>query len=129
MANEQNLRPFSSLSAEEAREIRSKGGKASGKVRVRKREFNAALVEALSTAMPNGVADEETEAVIKAMLKKNEIPSLQDGLIAVLFKIAISGDPRAVEAIKLILAQTGDGAPDKQEIVVKVDSSAGDIMG
>lgn len=33
MANEQNLRPFSALTEKEQREIRSKGGKASGKSR------------------------------------------------------------------------------------------------
>lgn len=124
-----NLIPVTERSPEEQRAISSKAGKASSQARRRRKAFKEAIIDAMSAKMPDGVIDAETEAVINAMLKKGEMPNLQDAMIAALFKIAISGEPRAVEAQKLILAQAGEDAPDKQEIVVKVDSSAGDIMG
>lgn len=46
-----------------------------------------------------------------------------------LFGLAISGEKGSVEATKLLLQLLGEDVADKQEIVVKVDSSAGDIMG
>lgn len=47
MANEQNLIPFGERSESEQREIRSKGGKASGKSRREKKKFRDLFIELL----------------------------------------------------------------------------------
>lgn len=56
MANEQNLRPFNQRSESEQRAIRSKGGKASGVARRRKRDMLAAFETLFS--MP--ISDSQT---------------------------------------------------------------------
>lgn len=124
-----NLIPMTERSPEEQREISRKGAAASAKRRRERRAFRDAVLDGLSCKLPGGVTDEETEAIIDAMIRKGSSAQIQDAIIAALFRIAVSGEPRSVEAAKLILAQIGEDVAEKQEIVVKVDPSAGDIMG
>lgn len=62
MANEQNLRPRTTLSSEEAKEMGSKGGKRSAEVRQARKTFNKSLIEALEK---NGTQDSIVKAIIK----------------------------------------------------------------
>lgn len=124
-----NLIPVTERTPEEQRAISSKAGKASGLAKKRRKAFREAIVDALSAKMPDGVIDEETEAVINSMLRKGATPSLQDAMIAALFKIAISGEPRAVEAQKLILAQAGEDTPEKQQITIVAGAEVEKYMG
>lgn len=124
-----NLIPVTERSPEEQRAISKKGQAASAKKRRERKAFREAVLDGLSCKLPGGVTDEETEAIVDAMIRKGGTPNIQDAIIAALFRIAVSGEPRSVEAAKLILAQIGEDTAEKQEIVVKVDASAGDIMG
>lgn len=61
MANEQNLKPRTNLSKEEAKRMGSKGGKKSAEVRRARKTFNNSLVEALEK---NGTQDKIVKAII-----------------------------------------------------------------
>lgn len=71
VANEQNLKPFSELTESEQREIRSKGGKASGKARRKRKEFKDALKIALTVVMDNNKTVQEIgiEALMDRFMK------------------------------------------------------------
>lgn len=71
MANEQNLKPFSERTESEQREIRSKGGKASGKSRRKRKEFKEALKIALTVVMDDNRTVQEIgiEALMDRFMK------------------------------------------------------------
>lgn len=96
MANEQNLKPFSELTESEQREIRSKGGKASGKARRKRKEFKEALKTALTVVMDNDKTVQEIG--IEALLDK-----------------FMKGDPKVFELIRDTI---GEKPTDKQEVKV-----------
>lgn len=98
MANEQNLIPFSDRSEEEQREIRRKGGIASGAARRRKRELKQAADLFLSMKAPKE---------IKKNLKKYGIDScdadMQMAMIAAQTLAAIDGNTKAAIFIASLL--------------------------
>ena len=124
-----NLIPANERTKEELSAMGRKGQPRAAKKRVENRTFREAITAGLRSVMPGGVLDEGTSAMVDAIIKSGKCASVQDAIIAALFRVAVSGEPRSVEAAKLILAQIGEDTAEKQEIVVKVDSSAGDIMG
>lgn len=97
MANDKNLRK---LSPSEAREIGSKGGKASGRARAQRK-----TIRELINSYDNGpLTDEENAAMEKLGIPKNERTAKLRRVIALLAK-AESGD---VPANKLILETLGE---------------------
>ena len=88
MATTENLRPFNERTEEEQRQIATKGGKASGKARRRKKELKALLELALS--QPSEIVDGEDNytAITAALIQK-----------------AIQGDTKAYEVIRDTLGQ------------------------
>lgn len=81
-----NLKPLNTRSEEEVKEITSKGGKASGKARRKKRELKQLLELALSQPAKDG--DDNYMAITVALIQK-----------------ALSGDVRAYEAIRDTIGQ------------------------
>lgn len=81
MANEKNLKPFSELTEKEQREIRRKGGVASGKKRREKKTFKELLKIALEMSTKSG--NTNAEEIVASMILK-----------------AQSGDVKAFEAIR-----------------------------
>lgn len=67
----ENLIPFDNLSADEAREIRSKGGKARAEAIQRKKTFKEELLKMLCTVQGNGktVQENGATALAKQLLK------------------------------------------------------------
>ena len=96
MANEQNLKPFSERTESEQRAIRSKGGKASGQARRKRKEFKEALKIALTIVMENNKTVQEigVEALMDKFMK---------------------GDLKAFELIRDTI---GEKPTDKQEVKV-----------
>lgn len=111
-----NLIPCSERSKEQLSEMGRKGQPRAAKKRVENRNFREGITAGLKARLPEGVVDERTQAVIDAIVKKGKAASVQDGIIAALYAIVLSGEGRAVEAAKLILDQAGEGVPEKQEI-------------
>ena len=85
MANEQNLKPFSELTESEQREIRRKGGKASGEARRQKRDLRRACEMLLEMDIKgkNGEVKSGAEAIAFAQLQK-----------------ALKGDAKAFEMLR-----------------------------
>lgn len=95
MPNEKNLIPLSERTMSEQREIQSKGGKASGASRRRKRDMAKAMKMLLD--MP---AMEGMDAYLKKMgLPEMEMTNQMAMLSAMLIKAA-SGDVRAAEFVR-----------------------------
>lgn len=88
MATTENLRPFNERTEEEQREIATRGGKASGKARRRKKELKELLELALS--QPSGIEDGEDNYT---------------AITAALVQRAIHGDTKAYEVIRDTLGQ------------------------
>lgn len=110
MANEQNLVPYQFQSGNEARESGSKGGKASGVARRRKRSLKEAADYFLSltpsTDVWNGLSVDGVEP---------EDIDNQMAIVAGMTKAAILGDPKAAKVIHDIVGKddgkNGDDRP------------------
>lgn len=96
MANEQNLKPLNTRTKSEQREIATKGGKASGAKRRKRKEFKEALKIALTVVMENDktVQDIGIEALLDKFMK---------------------GDPKVFELVRDTI---GEKPTDKQEVKV-----------
>lgn len=85
MANEQNLKPFDQRTEKEQREIRSKGGKASGEARRARKTLREELLALLSQEMK----DENGNPV-----------NTQVAMSVSLIKEAIDGNTKAFELVR-----------------------------
>ena len=103
MANEQNLNPFGTLTEDEQRKISSKGGKASGEARRKKK----LLRECLEILLEKEMTD-----------KKGETMTGAEALSAKLFKEAMKGNVKAFEVLR---DTAGQKVPDKI-MVAEVDA-------
>lgn len=102
MANEQNLNPFGTLTESEQRKISSKGGKASGEARRRKKLLRECLEELLEKEMKD---------------KSGNTVSGAEALAVKLFKKAMDGDVKAFE----ILRDTSGQKPVEKIMVADVE--------
>lgn len=101
MANEKNLKPFDTLTEEQQREIRSKGGKASVKAKKERKTMREMLKYLLEQDIQNTKGEKKStlEAVMVAQLKQ-----------------ALKGDTKAATFIRDTI---GEKPLDKQEITGK----------
>ena len=116
MKGEENLRPFDTLSEEEQRVIRQKGGIASGKARKKKKQ----LKDLANIILDNNIRDEQ---VVKNMQEKFPELNMDDityGLILLLkqYEKAKDGDAKAFE----LLRDTSGQKPVEKQEVVNLDS-------
>ena len=125
-----NLIPATERSKEELSAMGRKGQAASARVKVKKRNFREAVTQTLKAILPTGAIDDRTQEIVNAMMTRGEVPTVQDGVVAALYAIALSGESRSVDAAKLILAQAGEDVPEQHEIVIKAgDAEVRDYMG
>ena len=97
--NDHNLIPNSERTPSELREMTSKGGKASGAARRRRRDMKAAMNSLLS--LP---ADERAKKYDKLAGELGEKdPTLQDEMLAALLAVALTGDVQAVKQVREIV--------------------------
>lgn len=108
MANEQNLIPMSERTKSEQRKLTSKGGKASGAARRRKKTMKQAMNLLLS--MP--VSDETKKKLEKQFSINPEDADNQMLLMVAAMQKAMSGN---VEAMKFIASITGNIAMTEAE--------------
>lgn len=103
-----NLIPFSQRTAAEQREIQSKGGKASGAARRRRK----ALREALDVFLSLPVQDKRALGrLVKAGIDAEDA-DMQALVVAALVQRAIDGDVRAAKLIIDLMADTDEKAAD-----------------
>lgn len=93
MANEQNLRR---LTTSEAREIGSKGGKASGEARRRQRTLKETLEKLLSLPLK----DESTREYIRQLGFNDEELDNKTALNVAMYQEALKGNVKAYELIR-----------------------------
>lgn len=89
MANEQNLKPFNQRTESEQREIRSKGGKASGAARRRKRDMLAAFETLFS--MPIAECQTDLRADMEAMGYDPNLMTQADAELFVTHQMILEG--------------------------------------
>lgn len=96
MANEQNLKPFNSLTEKEQREITSKGGKASAK----KRQQNKTFKEIINKFLDGQVTDDRLkQQMVEFGFADNEVSNKSCAVFA-LWKEAIKGNTKAFELLR-----------------------------
>lgn len=112
-----NLIPFSERTEEEQRDIRSKGGKASGKTR-RKKKF---LRDMLYTALMMRLKDlpDKLSKDARQQLGFKEGDTVSDAIIGRLIERAIGGDMRAIRFIFDTMGESTDVLQREQEIKIK----------
>ncbi len=116
MANEKNLKPFTSAqSREEAVKNGKKGGKASGESKRAKRDIRKAMEILLET----GVKTPDIAASIAEMfgMKPEEVTWL-DGCVAGTVREAVKGNIKAMHEIRDIMGDTHDGEDGGVQIVI-----------
>ena len=96
MANEQNLKPRTTLSKEEAKRLGSKGGKASAKA---KRERKA-IRDQLKALLELPVKNEKLKNKIKELGISDKDIDNQMAITISIFNRALNGDTKAFEVIR-----------------------------
>lgn len=109
MANEQNLRPFSAESVNEARESGARGGRKSGETRRRKKLLRETIEEMLSRAAVDGKYKQQLMDL--GIAKKK--PSNQDAMVGAMMLRALEGSERAFELLRDTM---GEKPVDKVEL-------------
>lgn len=100
MANEQNLKPFTSdQSQEEAKKNGAKGGVASGKARRERKAMKDTLETLLSMSLENGTVDDLEEIQSIAAINGKNI-TVQEAIMLAQIQKAIMGDTKAAEYIR-----------------------------
>lgn len=98
MANEENLRPLNELCKEDAKKIRSKGGKA----RAEKIKQKKTMCEMLNYLLEKEITN-----------KQGETATTREAITVALVKQALSGNVKAWEVIR---DSIGEKPTDKQEL-------------
>lgn len=113
MANEKNLKPYKKgeLSSEEAKKRGSKGGKASGESRRRKKALLETAGAILSRDIPKSLLP--TIEKITGELTEDE-STLFAATTAVMVKEALKGNTRAFNSLKDIVLQIEEKQADKE---------------
>ncbi len=107
MANEQNLKPFSDRTEAEQREIRSKGGKASGQARRRKADLRKIAQSVLDGTFTDKNGKEFTGegAVLNSILANIANPDSKNWGKAMDLLMQLTGANKSKEELKAAKAQ------------------------
>lgn len=112
-----NLIPFAERTEEEQRAIRSKGGKASGRARRKKKFLRDMLYTALTMKLRD-LPDKLSEDA-RQQLGFKEGDTVSDAIIGRLIERAMGGDMRAIRFIFDTLGESTDVLQREQEIKIK----------
>lgn len=124
MANEQNLVPLESRSKEEARKIRSQGGKASVKVRRAKKSMRELCKIVLSMPLGEGsTVDVEDIKNLRAVAGENI--SVEAAMILKQVQKALKGDTRAFESVR---DTAGERPAQSVDVTAKADDRIDEII-
>jgi len=103
MAGEDNLIPFNERTEDEQREIAKQGGIASGEARRKKKLIKETIIEMLDMPLKKGELS-EVETFGDAKSKRSNL-TVQEAMVAALFKRALSGDTFAFSALRDTIGQ------------------------
>lgn len=124
MANEQNLKPFTSeQNREEAKKNGKKGGIKSGEVRRERKKFK----ETMEMLLKINIKDDKTKNTLKAFgIEDNEMNN-QTLLMVGLFKAAMNGNVNAYKEIQTMIEQNGNSNENIQRIQIINDLPKEDV--
>lgn len=125
MANEQNLKPFSELTESEQREIRRKGGQASGEARRKKRSMEETMRILLSMSIKEGDVPDIEEIQSIAKLNGLNVDMETALLMGQLNKAVKKQDTRAAEFVR---DTSGQKPTDKvEQLNTNINIDFGDL--
>lgn len=111
-------------------EYSAKGGRNSAPIRARIRKAEKIAAGIGKAKLPTSVElPTNVKEILEAESNGKYATTALEAVIGALYGVAMSGEKGSTEATKLILQLLGEDVAEKQEIVVKVDASAGDIAG
>lgn len=124
MANEQNLKPFTSeQNREEAKKNGKKGGIKSGEVRRERKKFK----ETMEMLLKINIKDDKTKNTLKAFgIEDNEMNN-QTLLMVGLFKAAMNGNVNAYKEIQTMIENTNNSNENIQRIQIINDLPKEDV--
>lgn len=114
-SGEKNLIPFSERTENEQREIRQKGGKASGKVRREKRDIKKAMQALLDSNVKNSQIANSVAQMFG--MKADEVTWL-DSCVAGTVREAVKGNVKAMHEIRDIMGETSNEEESGVQIVI-----------
>lgn len=123
IANEQNLKPRTTLSKEEAMKLGSKGGKASVESR-RKKKLMAEQIELL-LSLP--LKDEKARAKLQALGIDTDNIDNQMALVISMWNTAIKGGKSSVQAATFLRDTVGEKPKETIEVSKGIDESIKEI--
>ena len=119
MANEKkNLKPFHQRTENEQREIRQKGGIASGASRRRKKAFRTALKEAISLTLKELHPDLRDGIMKAAKLGDAEI-TVGDAVLGSLIRSACGGNSQMMKVLLDTIGESADVRLREREVRLK----------
>ena len=115
MANEQNLKPFTSeQNREEAKKNGRKGGKASGEARRRKKALRETINEFMSMPLNDGaLADLEKASGFVSLNGKNV--TVQEALVMKTIQTAMKGNAKSMKMLFDLMAENNMGVGPETE--------------
>lgn len=121
MANEKNLKPFAERTESEQREIRKKGGKASGRARRKKKTMQELMKATLALALKKDgkITDAEIEKNLPGLAGQNM--SVMQALVLAQVKKGLEGDGNAFDRIMELVGEK----VSKQEITLNTNPYTG----
>lgn len=114
--NDENLKPFTTRTKEQAREAGRKGGIASGKARKQKKQMREAFETILAMSMKAGELTDISDLESFNQIKGTNI-SVQDAITAVIVNKALKGDIKSAEFVRDSIGQKPD---DRMKIDMNV---------
>ncbi len=115
---DENLKPFHQRTENEQREIRQKGGIASGAARRQKKKLATALKEAMSLSLKELHPDMQI-AIMKAAKISDAELAVSDAVLGSFIRNACKGDSRMMKLLLDVLGETPDIQIKKRELKLK----------
>ena len=122
---DENLKPFHQRTENEQREIRQKGGIASGKSRRRKKALRTALKEAVSLTLKELPHDLRVAIMYAANITDVEL-TVSDAILGSLIRSACAGNSQMMKVLLDVLDETPDVRLKERELKLKERALEGD---
>ena len=115
---DENLKPFHQRTENEQREIRQKGGIASGKSRRRKKALRTALKEAVSLTLKELPHDLRVAIMYAANITDMEL-TVSDAILGSLIRSACAGNSQMMKVLLDVLDETPDVRLKERELKLR----------
>ena len=115
---DENLKPFHQRTENEQREIRQKGGIASGKSRRRKKALRTALKETVAMRLDELHPDMRNAIMKAAKLSDGEL-TVGDAILGSIIRSACAGNPKMMKILLDTIGESADIRLQEREVKLK----------